>query len=191
MKRRAAAILGLTLLAAVASPAQVAESRRADSAQTKSPSPVRWDVSFRSFQCDGASLIFSNAVSGSVDLDFLNLTRTTSGKVGVRLGMEWQGVAGVGGDRNFYHDLNILLRITAAGERGRFDLLFGTCSRGRDTWGFGPTTTFAAKLGAEGRLNVISDVVRLLGKLSISERLSFIGIGISIGYDTWQHQRAP
>ncbi|CAG0942845.1 hypothetical protein ANRL1_01094 [Anaerolineae bacterium] len=191
MKRRAAATLGLACSLAALCLGQGTESTGGGPARVTLPSPVRWDVAFRSVQCDGASLIFSNAVSGSLDLDVLNLTRTASGKVGLRLGMEWQGIAGVGGDRNYYHDLNILLRVTAAGESGRFDLLFGTCSRGRETWGFGSESAFAGKLGAEGRLNVISNIVWLLGKLSISERLNFVGIGLSIGYDSWQVQRAP
>jgi hypothetical protein len=105
--------------------------------------------------------------------------------VGLRLGIEWAGTAGAGGDRNFYHDLNMLFRFTVAGEKGQFDLLFGTCSRDRHAWGFGSTSEFAGKLGAEGRLNIISNIVGLFGKLSVSERLTFVGIGLVIGFDTW------
>ncbi len=166
--------------------AQSARSTGSDSVKVYSRSPVRWDVSFRSVDVDVATLIFSYSASGSIDVDFVNLTKESTGKVGLRLGAEWVGTGGAGGDRNFYHDLNALLRISAAGDRGRFDILLGTCVRGRDTWGFGPSNELASKIGVEVRLNIVSNYLGLLGKVSISERLTFVGVGLFLGYDSWQ-----
>lgn len=184
MKMSSLSILGGVFLTGGLCFAQSVGSTGSDSTRVHSGSSIRWDASFRSAQVDGASLIFSFAASGSVDLDLVNLTKDTAGKVGIRLGVEWQGTVGAGGDQNYYRDLNILFRVTAAGERGRFDVLFGTSSRGRDAWGFSPANEFAGKLGAEGRLNIIGDIFGFLGKVSISERLTFVGIGLFIGFDT-------
>ena len=184
MNMRFLLVCGFVLLVGGTCFGQSARSTGSDSLKVHSGSPVRWDVSFRSVQVDGATLIFSYSASGSIDVDFVNLTRDSSGKVGLRLGAEWLGTAGAGGDRNFYHDLNALVRVTAAGERGRFDILLGTCARGRKEWGL--ANELAAKIGAEGRLNIIGKYFGLMGKVSISERLTFVGVGLFLGYDSWQ-----
>ncbi len=119
-------------------------------------------------------------------MDLVTLTQSSAGKLGFRVGAEWSGSSGVGGDRNYYRDLNALIRLTAAGERGRFDVLFGMSSRGIQHWDLGSPNEFVAKMGGEGRLNVIGNSFGLLGKASITEKLVVFGIGLFLGVDTWQ-----
>jgi hypothetical protein len=184
MKSRWIQLVGFFVLVGGVSASQA--KMPADSAGTDDRGPIRATVAFRSVQVDAASLIVLNAASVSVDIDLVTLTQSSAGKLGFRVGAEWSGRAGFGGERDDYRDLNALLRLTAAGERGRFDLLFGPSSRGRQAWGLASPTEIVAKLGGEGRLNLIGNYFSLFGKVSITEKLIVFGIGLSLGVDTWQ-----
>ncbi len=184
MKRRSIQVLAFVFLACSACASQA--SMGSDSAGTDRRGPIRAGVSIRGVQVDAVSLIFLNAASVSIDVELVTLTHDPAGKLGLRVGAEWSGSSGVGGDRNYYRDLNALLRLTAAGERGRFDLLRGMSSRGIQNWGLGSPNEFVSKMGGEGRLNLIGNSFGLLGKVSVTEKLMVFGIGLFLGVDTWQ-----
>jgi hypothetical protein len=182
---RAILTVGFILLVHSLCLGQVAGKSQQDSAARNSRSPFRFDPSFRSIQLDAATFVFSHAASASIDVDLATFTQGSAGKIGFRFGAEWSGAGGAGGDQEYYRDLNAFVRVTAAGERGRFDLLFGTCSRRKAAWGIVSAGDFVAKLGAEARLNLSGNYFGLFGKGSITRQFGLFGVGLFIGVDTW------
>ena len=142
--------------------------------------------SFRSVQVDVASVVVRTSVSGSVDADLFSLARDGTAHIGIRLGAEWIGTSGSGGEKQYYRDLNALGRITVAGSRGRFDLLAGMCSRREMEWGLVEPHQWLAKFGAEVRLNLVDSVFGLFGKVSITEELGIVGGGLFLAFDTFR-----
>lgn len=142
------------------------------------------EVSFRSIQIDASTLIFWYALSGSCDVDMIALSPHKHAAIGMRFGAERMGRSGAGGDRRDYYDLNCLVRLTAASERGRIDLTTGLAFRSQNRFSLAESAEPTLKLVLEGRLNILSNWVGVFAKASATHETIMVGIGGFISWDS-------
>jgi len=161
--------------------------------QGRSESPLERDslawrpqfgLAFRSAQVDGYTLIIVSSLAGSCDIDLIELSPGRHATFGIRVGAEYLRISGFAGDRKDYYDVHWLLRFTAAGSVGRFDLAGGLTSRSSDRLRITGAGDQILMLFFEERLNLVSNWFGLFGKFTATLEPPVAGIGVFLTWDT-------